>query len=59
VQHYLVVAYYKGMACIVAALESYDEVGFFSEKVYDLAFSFIAPLGSDNYQISHVFPSRL
>ena len=37
------------MACIVAALSSYYDVGVFGEVVNDLAFSFITPLEAVNY----------
>src|SRR5215208_4088289 len=49
------------MACIVAALESHDDVGLLRQPVDDLALSFVAPLSADDDNIGHsrVFPLQL
>jgi len=36
-----------GVARIVAALESRNDIGLFSKNIYDLAFAFISPLCTD------------
>ena len=41
------------MAGIVAALEAHDDVGLLGQPVDDLAFAFVAPLGSDHHDIRH------
>ena len=38
---------------VVAALETHHTVSLFREKVNNLAFSFISPLGSDNNNVCH------
>src|SRR4029078_88376 len=40
----------------MAALEANDDIGLFREPVDDLAFAFVAPLGSDNHDIRHQDP---
>ena len=35
-----------GVARVVAALVTHDDVGFFAEQVHDFAFAFVAPLGA-------------
>ena len=37
----------NGVAGVVAALKTDDGIGLLSEKVGDLSFSFVAPLGAD------------
>ncbi len=44
------------VAGIVAALEPHDDVGLLRQPVDDLAFAFVAPLGSDNHDIRHRDP---
>ncbi len=43
----------QGMAGIVAALETYDDVGLFRQPVDDLALPLVAPLRADDDNISH------
>jgi hypothetical protein len=45
------------VAGIVATLETDDDIGLFRQPVDDLAFTFVAPLGSDNHDIRHQDPS--
>src|SRR4029078_3502048 len=40
----------------MAALEANDDIGLFRQPVDDLAFAFVAPLGSDNHDIRHQDP---
>jgi hypothetical protein len=48
VQHERPVSDLHGMAGIVAALVADDDVESLGEQIYDLALSFIAPLGADD-----------
>ncbi len=47
-----------GMAGIVAALIASHGIKLFREQVDDFALAFVAPLRSENYQITHVFTGR-
>ena len=42
-----------GMAGIIAALRPHHDVRGFGEKINDLAFAFVAPLGADQNRIGH------
>ena len=44
---------HQGVAGVVAALETHDDVGLLGEPVDDLAFAFVAPLGADHDNICH------
>ena len=44
------------MAGVVAALEAHDHVGAARQPVDDLALAFVAPLGADDGDVSHVVP---
>ena len=46
----------QGVAGIMAALETHNDVGLLRQPVDDLAFAFVAPLGSDNHDIRHQDP---
>ena len=39
---------YESMACIVTALIAHHIFSPFSQKIYDLAFTFVTPLGAQN-----------
>jgi hypothetical protein len=41
------------MAGVVAALEANHVIGRTGEKVDNFAFSFVTPLGADNYHTGH------
>ena len=43
----------QSVSCVVSALESHDDIGFFAHQIDDFAFSFIAPLGAYDYDIGH------
>ena len=45
------------VAGVVAALEAHDHVGAARQPVDDLALAFVAPLGADDGDVSHVVPS--
>ena len=44
------------VAGVVAALEAHDHVGPAGQPVDDLALAFVAPLGADDGDVTHVFP---
>ena len=44
------------VAGVVAALEAHDHVGAARQPVDDLALAFVAPLGADDGDVSHVVP---
>jgi hypothetical protein len=48
----------NGMARIVPALIANHPVGPLREKIHDLPFSFVPPLGSDHHQCRHFIPSQ-
>ncbi|MNT45802.1 hypothetical protein D3C72_1824030 [compost metagenome] len=41
------------MAGVVTALKAHDDIRAFREPIYNLAFAFITPLGSDHHDIRH------
>jgi hypothetical protein len=41
------------MACIVTALKTRDHVSAFRQPVYNLTFSFVAPLSADDNYVGH------
>src|SRR5690606_12450650 len=43
-QHHLLVFYIEGMACVWSALEACNHIIVFSEIIYNLSFSLVAPL---------------
>ena len=47
----------QSVAGIMATLETDNDIGLFRQPVDDLAFAFVAPLGSDNHDIRHQDPS--
>ncbi len=42
-----------GVAGVVSALGTHDDVGVFCEEIDDFAFAFIAPLGADKNGVCH------
>ena len=44
---------HKGVARIVTTLKARDHVSPFAQPVYDLSFSFVAPLCADHHYIRH------
>ena len=44
---------YQGVAGIIAALITDDDIRVIGKKIDDFAFAFIAPLGSDNCDVGH------
>jgi hypothetical protein len=49
----------NGVASIVTALVTDNDLGVFGEQVGELALSFVAPLGSDHYGRGHFAPPDL
>src|SRR5688500_332797 len=45
---------HQGVAGIVAALETDDDIGVAGKKIDNFAFTFVAPLGSDDCYIGHL-----
>ena len=43
----------KRVACIVAALETHDDIGLLRQPVDDLALPLVAPLGADDDNVGH------
>ena len=54
----LLVAVDDRVTCVVAALVANDVIVIAGDKIGDLAFAFIAPLGSDEYRPGHCFSFR-
>ena len=44
---------HHGMPGVVPPLEPHYDIGMLGKQIHDLALAFIAPLGSDNYNICH------
>ena len=44
---------HKGMASVVAPLETRDHICALGQPVYDFAFTFVAPLGADDNHVRH------
>ena len=53
VEDELLVANFHSMAGIGAALKTHDDICIERQEIYNLGFSFVAPLGADNYTICH------
>jgi hypothetical protein len=53
VKHEFALADANGMAGVVTALVARDDVEVRREDIYDLAFAFVAPLGSDYDYVFH------
>ena len=53
VEDELLVTNFHSMAGIGAALETHDDICIERQEIYNLGFSFVAPLGADNYTICH------
>jgi hypothetical protein len=45
--------YDHGMTGIISTLKPGYYIGIFGKEIHDFTFSFITPLSSDNYYISH------
>jgi hypothetical protein len=43
----------NGVAGVISALTANDDVRFSGQDIDNLAFPFIAPLGADEYRVSH------
>ena len=43
----------NGMAGVGSPLEANDDIGILGQEINDLAFAFIAPLGSNHNEICH------
>jgi len=56
VEHIMLAADFDGMARVVAALKADDHIHIARQNVDQLAFSFIAPLGSDQNVNRHISP---
>jgi hypothetical protein len=55
VQNIFLVAHYHSVASVRASLETNYNIRFLGEEINNLAFSFIAPLGSNQYCIHGIF----
>ena len=56
VQHIVLVADFDGVPRVVAALEADHHIHIARQNVDELAFPFVAPLGSDQNVNRHIFP---
>ena len=45
----------EGVAGVVAALETHDDVGLLGQPVDDLALALVAPLGADHHHVCHLY----
>ena len=48
---------FNGMACVISALRANNDISFGSKDIYDLAFSLVTPLGTDNNISGHCISS--
>src|SRR5688572_9240416 len=52
-QYGLFAVHHQGVTGVVAALEADDDIGVAGKKIDDFAFTFVAPLGSDDCYVGH------